>query len=578
MSKTNKSVKDQHEENLMKWVGYWRANPQRFAKEYLNLHLFLYQKILLYMMNKVSWFMYIAARGQGKSYLIAIYCVIRCILYPGTRVVIASSTRKQAALIITEKIIGDIYNKSYAVRCEVQEYSASVNNTEIIFRNGSKISAETSSDNSRGLRGNILIVDEFRLVKKEIIDDVLKPMLNVYRIPPYMNKPEYMHLPREENKQLYISSAWYQSDWAWTEFQSYMKDMMTSTTTFVCSLPYQLSLYHKILPKQTVEKEKLSDTFDQTSFNMEYEALFVGENDKGYFKLADINKCRNVTKAFVPPTSLEYAENQSRANPKNISNLPRVNKTGEIRLISLDIALMGGSKQQKNDSSAFMLFRLIQDGNKYRREVVYIETIHRTIADDDLAVRLKQLYEDFEADYVVMDTNGVGLGVYNSCTRILHDEERDKDYEPWSCINDEEMNKARKDTGVPVVYSVKADAKFNHIIATSLKTAFENGRISIPCTDIEKREELVAKKGFLAMTANEQQRQLYAFQQASAMTSELVGLEYTVISGNIKIQEVGTATKDRYSALAYGNHYANEFEKELNKDESDNGFGDFILF
>lgn len=63
MSKTNKSVKDQHEENLMKWVGYWRANPQRFAKEYLNLHLFLYQKILLYMMNKVSWFMYIAARG-----------------------------------------------------------------------------------------------------------------------------------------------------------------------------------------------------------------------------------------------------------------------------------------------------------------------------------------------------------------------------------------------------------------------------------------------------------------------------------------------------------------------------------
>lgn len=578
MNNKKMSVKDKYEENLMKWVGYWRLNPHRFAKEYLNLNLFLYQKILLYMMNKVSWFMYIAARGQGKSYLIAIYCVIRCILYPGTRVVIASSTRKQAALIITEKIIGDIYNKSYAVRCEVEEYSTGINNTEIIFRNGSKISAETSSDNSRGLRGNILIVDEFRLVKKEIIDDVLKPMLNAYRIPPYLDKPEYMNLPREENKQLYISSAWYQSDWAWTEFQSYLREMMDSTTTFVCSLPYQLSIFHKILPKQLVDKEKTSDTFDQTSFNMEYEALFVGENDKGFFKLADINKCRNVVKSFLPPTNLQYLENKSKSNPKNISNMPRVNKTSEIRLISLDIALMGGNKQQKNDSSAFILFRLIQDGNKYRREVVYIETIHKTIADDDLAVRLKQLYEDFEADYVVMDTNGVGLGVYNSCTRILHDEERDKDYEAWSCINDEEMNKARMNQGTPVVYSVKASAQFNHIIATSLKTAFENGKISIPITDIEKREELVAKKGFMAMTAIEQQRELYAFQQSSAMTNELVGLEYTVVSGNIRIQEVGTATKDRYSALAYGNHYANEFEAELNKSNSSNGFDDFIMF
>ncbi|MEY8736431.1 hypothetical protein AB9M75_04070 [Lactobacillus sp. AN1001] len=48
----------------MEWVGYWRKNPHIFAEEHLGIKgLFLYQKILLYMMNKYDFFMYIAARG-----------------------------------------------------------------------------------------------------------------------------------------------------------------------------------------------------------------------------------------------------------------------------------------------------------------------------------------------------------------------------------------------------------------------------------------------------------------------------------------------------------------------------------
>ena len=38
--------------------------------------------------------MYIAARGQGKSFLIALYCIVRCILYPGTKIVLASGEKE----------------------------------------------------------------------------------------------------------------------------------------------------------------------------------------------------------------------------------------------------------------------------------------------------------------------------------------------------------------------------------------------------------------------------------------------------------------------------------------------------
>ena len=89
-TKTDHTYSARKDRNLRDWVAFWRQNPHLFAQEYLGLHLFLYQKILLYMMDKVSLFMYIAARGQGKSFIIAVYCVIRCILYPGTSIVIAS--------------------------------------------------------------------------------------------------------------------------------------------------------------------------------------------------------------------------------------------------------------------------------------------------------------------------------------------------------------------------------------------------------------------------------------------------------------------------------------------------------
>ena len=43
-----------------------------------------------------NYFMYLAARGQGKTFLTAIFCVVRCILFPKTKIVIASATRTQA--------------------------------------------------------------------------------------------------------------------------------------------------------------------------------------------------------------------------------------------------------------------------------------------------------------------------------------------------------------------------------------------------------------------------------------------------------------------------------------------------
>lgn len=45
------------------WAAYYRANPHRFAADYLNIHLRLFQKMLMFLMNISHFFCYIAARG-----------------------------------------------------------------------------------------------------------------------------------------------------------------------------------------------------------------------------------------------------------------------------------------------------------------------------------------------------------------------------------------------------------------------------------------------------------------------------------------------------------------------------------
>ena len=62
--KTTKEVANDKVERMMNgvsvWCSFYRANPHRFCKDYLNIDLKLFQKILLYAMDKADMFYYIA--------------------------------------------------------------------------------------------------------------------------------------------------------------------------------------------------------------------------------------------------------------------------------------------------------------------------------------------------------------------------------------------------------------------------------------------------------------------------------------------------------------------------------------
>ncbi len=538
------------------YAGYYRSNPQRFVKEYLFINLKVFQQILLYFMMHFHYFIYLAARGQGKTFLTAIYCVTRAILFPGTKIMVSSGQKSQSKEIIDK--IEELRKDSPNLAREIEDIKTGTNDPRVDFHNGSWIRTTASTQGARGARANLLIVDEFRMVDLDIINKVLRKFLTAPRQPKYLEKPEYKHL-KERNKEIYLSSAWYKSHWSWKKVLAYFKSMLDGKNYFVCGLPYYLSIKEGLLMEEQVIDEMSESDFDEVAWSIEMECLFFGESEKAYFKFDDMDKNRKIIKALYPKDYYNLLKDKKFKYEHKENN--------EIRLLSCDIAGMSGSQ---NDASAYMIIRLIPKSNGYERQIVYLETLvggHTVIQ----ATRIRQLFEDFDCDYIVLDTQNMGLGVYDQLCIDLYDKERGKEYKAISCINDEKMAERCLSQNSPkIIYSIKGSQSLNSEVAIILKDTLKRGKIKTLVNENDGRDYLKSLKDYYNLSAENKAKLEAVYLQITYLINEMINLSNEGKDGLVKLVEPKNGRKDRVSALLYGNYIASLLEKDLLKnDDSD---------
>ena len=86
----------------------------------------------------------------GKSFIIAVYCCCRAILYPNSKIIVGAGSRGQAKLLISQKIEKELMSMCPALRKEIKEIRCGANEARVVFWNGSTIEAVVSGDGSRG--------------------------------------------------------------------------------------------------------------------------------------------------------------------------------------------------------------------------------------------------------------------------------------------------------------------------------------------------------------------------------------------------------------------------------------------
>ena len=554
--KTQTEIEKDKQQKIMETVawkaGYYRANPHRYVSEVLGLSLKWFQQILLWCMMHYNFVMYLAARGQGKTYLTALFCCVRCILFPGTKIVVSSGTLKQANEVLL-KIQDDFMKQSSILRSEIEKCNIGQNDASIYFKNGSWIKTRTSSENSRSARANCIVVDEFRMVDETVINTVLRKFLTSPRQPKYLQKPEYAHM-QERNKEIYMSSAYFKSSWAYRKAQSYTLNFFDDTKKyFICGLPYQVSVREGLLSRSQLEDEMSEADYNELVQQMEMECLWFGDTDGSLFKFDELTARRRLRKAF-PPLSF--------CNDK--ITIPKLTSTGK-RILSIDVALMQSTKKKKNDASAIFINDLIQvNDTAYQSNFVYGETFEGLKTDELGMIVMKYFYE-YQCTDLVLDTNGIGLGVYDFITKDQICQENGKRYQAMTCINDKDMaERCKVRDANKVVWSVKANANFNNEICVLLRNGIQNGKINFLIPEQDADTSLKETyKGYFKMSPTEQAKLKMSYIQTTFAVYELIKLDHEVKNGNIKVKEVEGMRKDRYSSIAYSYWCACQLELKL---------------
>lgn len=554
--KTQTEIEKDKQQKIMETVawraGYYRNNPHRYVIDVLGLSLKWFQQILLWCMMHYNFVMYLAARGQGKTYLTALFCCVRCILFPGTKIVVSSGTLKQANEVLL-KIQDDFMKQSSILRSEIEKCNIGQNDASIYFKNGSWIKTRTSSENSRSARANCIVVDEFRMVDETVINTVLRKFLTSPRQPKYLQKPEYAHM-QERNKEIYMSSAYFKSSWAYRKAQSYTLNFFDDTKKyFICGLPYQVSVREGLLSRSQLEDEMSEADYNELVQQMEMECLWFGDTDGSLFKFDELTARRRLRKAF-PPLSF--------CNDK--ITIPKLTSTGK-RILSIDVALMQSTKKKKNDASAIFINDLIQvNDTAYQSNFVYGETFEGLKTDELGMIVMKYFYE-YQCTDLVLDTNGIGLGVYDFITKDQVCQENCKRYQAMTCINDKDMaERCKVRDANKVVWSVKANANFNNEICVLLRNGIQNGKINFLISEQDADSSLKETyKGYFKMSPTEQAKLKMSYVQTTFAVYELIKLDHEVKNGNIKVKEVEGMRKDRYSSIAYSYWCACQLELKL---------------
>lgn len=558
-------------DHLFLWNTFWRRNYHRFAIDALQIKLYPYQELALYELGVNNQTVIVASRATAKTFLIAVFACVRCILFPYTKILLSSGSKGQSELIVSEKIRNELMEWYPLLANEIAKIIESQHKTVVYFKNKSKITVVVANDNARGNRSNCIVREEFRQIDKNIDDSVLSPC-QVLRQAPYMNNPFYANMSglKEEAADVYISSSWTDNGhWMWSIVDTTIKQMKAGEKSCFLAFDEAVVLRHQIKSKEQLIREKRKQ--DPLTWRIEFLNERVKENQSAFFTYSMLQRNQRLKQPFYPRKDIDAR--LGKKNPYDIHKQP-----GEIRIISCDMAFVEG---RRNDRSAFSCIRLlpectaysreggenIVESNGYRRIVPYLESMpgHEIRKQ---AIRIRQLYEDFGADYIVLDTRNAGVSVYEYLARVLYDEDRGIEYSALTCMNNEKYaSRIKVDGAKACIFAVDAYPKLNSDIAQDFQRILIEQRIDLLVSFSLAQEEILPNIPDYFSNPDGEAQVMYEapFWETQNLISETTSLvaERKAQTGIVTVSEVGSNCKDRYTSVSYGSYFATLLERDL---------------
>jgi hypothetical protein len=280
----------------------------------LGITLESYQELTIKSFFHRNYCMLVWGRGCAKSFCAAVYCVLKCMFEPGTKILIASINFRTSRRLFNEI---EKFLASPAAALARQCFGAKMKRNdqyEWLINGGSITAIPLTGEKIRGIRANVLILDEFLLLPADIIDNVLMPFLSSPRdvsdrirtrkledelIKKGLLHPDNKQIFENTSQMLALSSASYtfehlfQVHQQWATLiehpeQQEAKEGELPGTYFISQLGYE-ALPNHMVDQAAIQLAKNGGS-SHNSFLREYAARFIDGGDS-YFSPKKMHGC-----------------------------------------------------------------------------------------------------------------------------------------------------------------------------------------------------------------------------------------------------------------------------------------------
>jgi len=296
------------------------------VKVFLNIELLPIQTAILQELWVRPFPMFLASRGFGKSFLLSVLAMLRCLLVPQSKVVVVGAAFRQSKILFeymhtiwrNAPILRSVCDNNSGPKKETDCYTMHINDSVAMcvpLGDGTKI---------RGLRANVIISDEFAAIPPDIYETVVSgfaavssnPVGNVkeaarrkklHKLGLWTADQEHKYNARGGNKAIISGTAYYEFNHFckyWDRyhriiesrgnkrlleeiFQEDLPSNFSWTDYSIIRIPYEL-IPEGFMDDRVISRAKA--TVHSTIYDMEYGCCFAADSD-GFYKRSLIEKC-----------------------------------------------------------------------------------------------------------------------------------------------------------------------------------------------------------------------------------------------------------------------------------------------
>lgn len=549
---------------LRQYIAFWREYPDLFIdflltggrpilteengtkyfllpsgeKVRVRFNLYSYQRIFLRVGMRYKYVYCVYPRAYSKSFLSVLIILIKCILYPGAHLFSAAGGKEQSSSILQEKT-QDICTKIPALKKEInwdrgKGTLEGRDHCRYQLKNGSNYENLAARESTRGMRKHAGLLEECVGIDQKILQEVLIPLMNVSRqcMDGTTHDEEILN-----QSQLYITTAGQKGSFSYEKLiQTLVQMIVENDKAYILGGTWRIPVLMGLQAKTFISDLRKDPTFNEASFEREYESKWTGNADNAFFNGEVFDKYRILSKA-------ETEASDTRA--KNAYYVMGVD-VGRKGCQSVAIILKVNPQSQNNSIKNIV--------NIYTYEDMHFE---------DQAIELKKLYYKYKCRRMVLDGNGLGIGLVDYMVKQQTDKYGET-IPDFGIINDPDNYYSRFETDITerdAIYIVKAKAAFNTEAYSIVQSDLNTGKLKFLIEARLANTKLLATTNGKAMSPEQRAEYLRPYELTNILKEEMINLREETEGINIILKQTNKRIlKDKFSALCYGLYYIKKEE------------------